>query len=47
MDKMRFNNQLLSFRRTKIVATQGPATSTPEVLDAMIPAGLHPFRLHF
>ena len=34
MDKMRFNNQLLSFRRTKIVATQGPATSTPEVLDA-------------
>ena len=47
MDKMRFNNQLLSFRRTKIVATQGPATSTPEVLDAMIAAGVDVFRLNF
>lgn len=47
MDKLRFNNQLLSFRRTKIIATQGPATSTPEVLDAMIAAGVDVFRLNF
>lgn len=38
---------LLSFRRTKIVATQGPACSTPEVLDALIAAGVDVFRLNF
>lgn len=47
MDSMKFNEQILSFRRTKIVATQGPATSTPEVLDAMIAAGVDVFRLNF
>lgn len=44
---MDFSQHLLSFRRTKIVATQGPATSTPEVLDAMIAAGVDVFRLNF
>ncbi|MBE9532745.1 MAG: hypothetical protein IMF04_01365, partial [Proteobacteria bacterium] len=27
-------------RRTKIVATLGPATNTPDVLDALIEAGV-------
>ena len=42
-----FRENLLSFRRTKIVATQGPACSTPEMLDAMIQAGVDVFRLNF
>lgn len=44
---LEFDKKLLSFRRTKIVITQGPATSTPEVLDAMIAAGVDVFRLNF
>lgn len=47
MDSLQFNKHLLSFRRTKIVATQGPATSSPEVLDEMIAAGVDVFRLNF
>ncbi|MEN9235840.1 MAG: pyruvate kinase, partial [Gloeomargarita sp. GMQP_bins_25] len=35
------------FRRTKIVATVGPACNTPEVLRAMIEAGVNTFRLNF
>lgn len=42
-----FREKMLSFRRTKIVATQGPACATPEVLDAMIAAGVDVFRLNF
>lgn len=34
-------------RRTKIVATLGPATESPEVLDAMIEAGMDVVRLNF
>ncbi len=34
-------------RRTKIVATIGPASSSPEVLRAMIEAGATTFRLNF
>jgi len=34
-------------RRTKIVATLGPATNTPDVLDAMIEAGVDVVRLNF
>jgi len=34
-------------RRTKIVATIGPATSTPDVLRALIEAGTTTFRLNF
>ena len=33
-------------RRTKIVATLGPATDTPEVLDAMLAAGVDVVRLN-
>ena len=34
-------------RATKIVATLGPASSTPEVISAMIRAGVDMFRLNF
>ena len=34
-------------RRTKIVATLGPATNTPEVIDAIIEAGVDVVRLNF
>jgi len=34
-------------RRTKIVATLGPATSTPEAIAALIAAGVDIFRLNF
>ena len=36
-----------SSRRTKIVATIGPATSSPEVLRALIEAGATTLRLNF
>lgn len=36
-----------SIRRTKIVATIGPATSTPEVLRGLIEAGATTLRLNF
>lgn len=36
-----------SQRRTKIVATVGPASSSPEVLRALIEAGATTFRLNF
>lgn len=38
---------LNSLRRTKIVATIGPATSSPEVLKAIIEAGATTLRLNF
>jgi len=37
----------MSLRSTKIVATLGPASSTPEVLEAMIRAGVNVVRLNF
>ena len=35
------------FRATKIVATLGPASSSPEVLERMIRAGVDVVRLNF
>ncbi|MEE4462958.1 pyruvate kinase, partial [Azotobacter chroococcum] len=37
----------MTFRRTKIVATLGPATSSPERLEQLILAGLDVARLNF
>lgn len=34
-------------RRTKIVATVGPASSAPASLEALIAAGVDVFRLNF
>ena len=35
------------FRRTKILATLGPATDDPKILDKMIAAGLDVIRINF
>ena len=37
----------MGVRRTKIIATLGPASSSPEALDALITAGVDVFRLNF
>ena len=34
-------------KRTKIVATLGPASSEPSVLEAMLRAGVNVFRVNF
>ena len=36
-----------SRRRTKIVCTIGPATSSPEMLEALMRAGMNVARLNF
>lgn len=47
VNSLDFTKNLLSFRRTKIIATLGPATSKPEILDQLIAAGVDVFRLNF
>ena len=37
----------MGVRHTKIIATVGPASSTPEVLTALVAAGVDVFRLNF
>ncbi|MCX6265789.1 MAG: pyruvate kinase, partial [Bacteroidetes bacterium] len=39
--------QQTPFRRTKIVATIGPASSSPEMIRQLIEAGLDVARLNF
>lgn len=39
--------QRITYNRTKIVATIGPASSSPEVLEAMALAGADVFRINF
>jgi pyruvate kinase len=38
--------KLLRYRRTKIIATLGPASNTIDVIDALIGAGVNVFRLN-
>ncbi|MFZ2126176.1 MAG: pyruvate kinase, partial [Candidatus Microsaccharimonas sp.] len=35
------------FKRTKILATVGPATGTPEMIEQLITAGVNGLRLNF
>lgn len=49
---MTFRDQLnflskLTMRRTKIIATLGPSTEDPAVLDALLAAGVDVFRMNF
>ena len=37
----------LIFKRTKILATLGPSTNTPEIVEQLITAGVNGFRLNF
>ncbi len=41
------NSQRVHFNRTKVVATLGPASSSPEMLEEMIKAGADVFRINF
>src|ERR1044071_7796470 len=40
-------SERIQFNRTKIVATLGPASSSPEMLEEMVRAGADIFRINF
>ena len=37
----------LTFKRTKILATLGPATTTPEIIEQLVASGVNGFRFNF
>jgi len=41
------NEELLPLRRTKIVATLGPSTDTPEIIERLVKAGVDVVRLNY
>jgi len=41
------DNKLLYFRRTKVIATVGPASNSEEMLDKLIKSGVNLFRINF
>src|SRR5262245_16860871 len=45
--KSKIENRMLPLNKTKIVATIGPASNTPPVLEQMIHAGMDVARLNF
>jgi pyruvate kinase len=44
---MRFNNLSVSYRRTKIVCTIGPGTSSPSIMMQLLRAGMDVARINF
>lgn len=42
-----YDMSITPFKRTKILATLGPATSTPEKIDELLQAGTNGFRFNF